>query len=70
MHRHYYVLKAVVIVFALGVAGFGYMFGSRDIDRTYTRSHYSAATTFQVTADKAGAAVGHAILRVVEFFDR
>jgi hypothetical protein len=68
MHRHYYALKAIVIVVALGVAGFGYAFGSRDIDRTYTRTHYSAASTFQVTAAKAGSAVGHAILRVVEFF--
>ena len=68
MDRRYYALKALVIVFALGFAAFGYVFGSAGIDRTYTHSHYSAATTIQVTAAKAGAAVGHAILRVVEFF--
>jgi len=68
MHRHYYALKTFVIVLALGVAAFGYVFGSRDVDRTYTRSHYSAATTMQVTAAKAGEAAGHAILKVVEFF--
>jgi hypothetical protein len=68
MDRRYYALKAVVIVLALGFAAFGYAFGSAGVNRTYTQSHYSAATTMQVTAAKAGAAVGHAVLKVVEFF--
>jgi hypothetical protein len=68
MERRYYALKTIVIVLALGFAGFGYAFGTANVTRTYTRSHYSAATTMQVTTAKMGAAVGHAILRVVEFF--
>jgi hypothetical protein len=68
MERRYYALKAVLIVLALGTAGFGYAFGSANVGHTYARSHYSAATTFQVTAAKAGSAVGHAVLKVVEFF--
>ncbi|HTQ13901.1 MAG TPA: hypothetical protein VMH86_08490 [Rhizomicrobium sp.] len=68
MERRYYALKAGVIVMALGFAAFGYAFGSANVGRTYERSHYSAATTVQVTAAKMGAAVGHAILRMVEFF--
>jgi hypothetical protein len=68
MERRYYSLKAVLIVLALGTAGFGYAFGTANVSHTYARTHYSAATTFQVTAAKAGSAVGHAILKVVEFF--
>ncbi|MGH6871743.1 MAG: hypothetical protein ACREHE_09565 [Rhizomicrobium sp.] len=68
MERRYYALKAIVIVMALGFAAFGYAFGSAGVSRTYTHSHYSAATTVQVTAARMGSAVGHAVLRVVEFF--
>jgi hypothetical protein len=68
MDRRYYTLKMIMIVLALGFAGFGYAFGTAGVSRTYARSHYSAATTVQVTVAKAGSAVGHAILRVVEFF--
>jgi hypothetical protein len=68
MDRRYYTLKALVIVFALGVAAFGYVFGARNIGSPHGHAHYSAATTVQVTAAKAGEAMGHAILRVVEFF--
>ncbi len=68
MERRYYALKTVVIVVALGFALFGYAFGTATAGRTYTHSHYSAATTVQVTAAKMGSAFGHAVLRVVEFF--
>ena len=68
MERKYYALKAIVIVLSLGFAAFGYAFGTAGVSRTYARSHYSAATTVQVTTAKMGAAVGHAVLKVVEFF--
>ncbi|HUA62132.1 MAG TPA: hypothetical protein VML19_25470 [Verrucomicrobiae bacterium] len=68
MERRYFTLKAAMIVLALGTATFGYAFGSANVGHTYARSHYSAATTAQVTMAKMGSAVGHAILRVVEFF--
>jgi hypothetical protein len=68
MDRRYYALKALVIVFALGFAAFGYAFGARNIATSNGHAHYSAATTMQVSAAKAGAVAGHAILKVVEFF--
>ncbi|HEY2071802.1 MAG TPA: hypothetical protein VGG48_19740 [Rhizomicrobium sp.] len=68
MERRYYALKTLAVVAALGLAGFGYAFGTANSNQSYAHSHYSAATTVQVTTAKIGSALGHAVLRVVEFF--